>query len=389
MNSNRLIPLEACRGIASIIVLLSHFLLAFYPEEIGLLPQNRNDSSLIGHWYFLFFNGAGAVSLFFVLSGFVLIKKYFESKDLIALRVSFFKRLPRLSGPVAITTIASYFLFEHNFYYFYSAAEISNSAWLASYGFSGWSQNFAPSLFEALTQGVTTFLTGNASYNPNLWTMKPEFMGSLVVFMLGAFICLVFSFQSLLIGFTFFSLWALGSYPYLLPFFCGTFLCAFLEVNNIKLKLPVALLFLSVGLYFLGFSIPEKDYIWLSRDDLPNLVKNNLQIMLHSLGASLVIFSTLRSRQIYYFLNGKIWFYLGRLSFPLYLVHTIVICSFSSFLYLNIIEINFYFDFNFHILLLSTLFFSLLLSIPLMFFDEFWIKFINSIIRQSSSESKI
>jgi peptidoglycan/LPS O-acetylase OafA/YrhL len=55
MSSSRLIPLEATRGIAALIVVVHHFFLGFAPQVTGLLPELRTPSSIIGNWYYVFF----------------------------------------------------------------------------------------------------------------------------------------------------------------------------------------------------------------------------------------------------------------------------------------------------------------------------------------------
>lgn len=190
-STNRLIPLEASRGIAATIVLAHHFLLAFFPVV---------EPRIIGRWYYVFVNGTGAVHFFFVLSGFVLCWAYFRTGEISRLKEGFIKRWPRLAAPVLITTITSFSLFYFNFYYFENAGKLSQSVWLSTFG-GALKPDFHPSLFEAIKQGLTTFITGDPNYNINLWTMKPEFMGSMVVFTTAAFISLVLSYQFLLISF--------------------------------------------------------------------------------------------------------------------------------------------------------------------------------------------
>jgi peptidoglycan/LPS O-acetylase OafA/YrhL len=106
--NRRLIPLEATRGIAAIIVLIHHFYLAFMPLK---------KEAMEGHWYYIFFNGTGAVYFFFVLSGFVLCWSYFHTGNLNLLKVALFKRLPRLAAPVLITTCTSFMLFYFGLYF--------------------------------------------------------------------------------------------------------------------------------------------------------------------------------------------------------------------------------------------------------------------------------
>ncbi len=380
-TSHRLIPLEASRGVAAIIVLMHHFFLGFAPWITGFLPAAKNDSSLIGHWYFVFFNGNGAVNFFFVLSGFVLCWGYFKTGEVRKLKIAFLKRLPRLMAPVLITVLISYLLFRFGLYYFYEASKISGSPWLATFAYAGWTPEFQPSLLKAMAQGITPFVTDNASYNTNLWTMKPEFIGSIAVFMLGAFISLVLSFRYLFIGFILFSIWALSAYNYLFPFVVGIFLSAVLVKHELKVRLPIALSLITLGLYLLGYSIPEQHYLWVSYIS-HSAWADNSQVILNSLGAGLVIISIMCNLQIYASINGRFCNYLGQLSFPLYLVHTLVICSLSSFVYLFLKHQDYSNKMILIALLGLTFAASLLAAIPLVYFDKFWLKLTNQVFKK-------
>lgn len=306
----------------------------------------------------------------------------FKTGDIQNLKIAFLKRLPRLITPVLITVLVSYFLFHFGLYYFYEASKISGSPWLAAFAYAGWTPEFQPSLYKAVIQGVTTFITGDASYNSVLWTMKPEFIGSIVVFMLGAFISLVLSFERLFISFILFSAWALSVYSYLCPFVVGIFLSAALVKNECRMRLPIASLLIVIGLYLLGYSIPEKNYLWVTYITYPDMLVKNIQIVLNSLGAGLVIFSIMSNVQIYASLNGRFCNYLGQLSFPLYLVHTLVICSLGSFLFLYLKHQDYPNQMMMLGLLGLTFAASILAAIPLIFFDQFWLSLINKIAKR-------
>src|ERR1700720_3687849 len=64
------IPLEALRAIAALVVVLNHSLDGFLPRYSGLDYAHAEDR-LQGSIVFLFINVAGAVCLFFVLSGYI------------------------------------------------------------------------------------------------------------------------------------------------------------------------------------------------------------------------------------------------------------------------------------------------------------------------------
>lgn len=364
---NRLIPLEASRGVAACIVIAHHFFLGFVPSY---------EPSIIGRWYYVFVNGTGAVHFFFTLSGFVLCWAYFKTGDINRLKEGFFKRWPRLAAPVLVTTIISFFLFYFGLYYFDHAAKITGSPWLSSFG-GALRPDFHPNLYEAVKQGLTTFVTGDANYNINLWTMKPEFMGSMIVFITAAFISLALSFQYLLISFLLLSLWALGIYSDIFPFIAGIFLSASLAKHQPKIKTPIAILTIVLGIFLLGYAIPDKNYLWFKYLNNFKIEPVKIEIITHAIGSSLIIFAIMTNSRTYEFLNNRFCNYLGVFSFPLYLVHTLVICSFASYAYLLFNQLGYSQNF-----LLTTLFFltftvSILASIPLVIFDKFWLNLVN------------
>ena len=386
MSSTRLIPLEATRGIAALIVIVHHFFLGFAPQVTGLLPELRTPSSIIGNWYYVFFSGDAAVNFFFVLSGFVLCWSYFHSRDHASLKRSVIKRWPRLAGPVLITTLVSYCLFKLGAYHFSEAALLTKSPWLGTFALSGWTPEFTPNIFKAIIQGMTTFFSGDATYNSNLWTMRPEFLGSLVVFLLGALVVSIFSLQYVILLAPLFLVWALGTNMYFFPFVLGLFLAAWMADSSKTrtMGLAIALVFVAVGLYLLGYEIAAKDYAWTVLIKHPVLLVSNIKVVFHSVGAALIIYAVMQSPKIFQLLNGRVGFYLGKLSFPLYLVHTLIICSVSSmsFLYWSGLQ-----DSTVNILWATfgvTVICSVLAAIPLAFFDAFWVKNVNTWVKRFS-----
>lgn len=365
--TDRLIPLEASRGIAAVIVLAHHFFMSFIPPF---------EPSIIGRWYYVFVNGTGAVHFFFVLSGFVLCWAYFKTGDVNKLREGFFKRWPRLAAPVLITTISSFFLFYFGLYYFEGASKISESEWLSKFGFA-LKPDFHPNLYQAIAQGLNTFITGDANYNINLWTMKPEFMGSMVVFITAAFISLVLSFEYLLISFFLLSLWALGIYGDIFPFIAGIFLSAGLTKYQPKIKTPLAIFAIVLGIFLLGYAIPDKNYLWFKYLNYFQIAPFKIEIIAHAIGSSLIIFAIMTNSKVYEFLNNRFCKYLGIFSFPLYLVHTLVICSFASYVYLLFNQSGYAQNLALVALFGLTFVVSILASIPLVIFDKFWLNLIN------------
>lgn len=385
MNHQRLIPLEAMRGLAAIVVLVHHVLLGFAPYISGLLPQARDTSSFVGKWYFFLFNGTSSVTFFFTLSGFVLCWSYFNSGDKSHLLKAFFKRWPRLAGLVLITSLSSYLIFKLGFYYYEPASVISKSTWLFNFGCptpycaDGWATRLEPSLLDAFTQGLTTFFTGNSTYNTNLWTMKLEFIGSIVVFLIAAFISQILSFNHLITASIIFLIWALSINPYLVPFIAGIFLSAIVAKYKTKIGLHLAISMIIFGVYLLSYLVPEKDFAWVGLIQYPTLIADNIRIIINTIASVLIILSIMTNDLIFNQINGRFFSFLGKLSFPLYLVHTLVICSISSFGFITMNHYGYKDELILILTFLITLSSSIIISLPLIYMDNFWLKKINHI----------
>jgi peptidoglycan/LPS O-acetylase OafA/YrhL len=387
MNSNsettgtkRLVPLEAFRGLAAMVVLISHFFLGFAPYVTGVFKGMRNDSSLVGSPFFVVFNGAAAVAFFFTLSGFVLSWSYFNDPDPRRLKLAFLKRYPRLVGLVVLTNILSYLLFKFDLYYFLPASELSKSNWLATFTNSGWTTEFKPSFVGAVSQGFTTFFTGKVYYNTNLWTMKEEFFGSLYVYMLASFIVVVLGSRYLLIAGLLFVTATMFYSHAMMPFVVGVFFCAFCVQKKPQLSYFNALIVIGVSLYLMGFREPIKSYAWLGflKGVAPHLVETLIQ----TLGSCGLILAVISNQRVFNSLNGRLFALIGKLSFPLYLIHTLVICSISSFAFLMLAKQGFTANQVLALAFAVTIAVSVVVSVILFKFDDWWVSRVNAFAKK-------
>ena len=76
---SKLVQLEALRGLAAFVVVAWHFLWAFDPARIGIVDGFDKSAGMLGSVSFASIDGPAAVTLFFVLSGFVLPLGFFRS----------------------------------------------------------------------------------------------------------------------------------------------------------------------------------------------------------------------------------------------------------------------------------------------------------------------
>ena len=114
ITKSRLTYLDGLRGISALIVVFSHIILLFYPSlYTGNISTNHGLD--IENWYAfslinIITNGDFMVCIFFVLSGYVLGKKYRFNNQVEELISGIYKRYIRLVIPVLSTVLGVYLL---------------------------------------------------------------------------------------------------------------------------------------------------------------------------------------------------------------------------------------------------------------------------------------
>lgn len=330
-QSDKLESLESLRGIAAGVVVTAHCLLAFYPQFFASMYDGPKPSAFqvnAGPW-FIFFNGPAAVLIFFVLSGFVLTRRYFLQADARVLLAPAIKRWPRLMGLVVVSTTVSATLLTTLPDYTIRVAEITGSSWLYGAGVGGL-QGRSPSFADALLQGsLLTFFRGDSYYNASLWTMWWEFTGSFIVFL---FAFLVTKVRMGVIGpaavmVVFLTLAALWS-PYISAFVIGSSLSYLLAKKPIALPTSAGLALVAFGVLALGFH----PYGWLGLDPLAKAGGTvGSYIWIAAATALMIAFTACEpiSRAI------GIFAWLGRISFALYVIHLAMIAHVGCLVYLS------------------------------------------------------
>lgn len=353
--------MEGLRGIAALVVVVWHSTLAFAPERSGILKGFDHSSSWMGKPWFVLINGTGAVGLFFVLSGFVLTVSAIRQADNRVIYRGLLKRWPRLALPVVISTVASWLLFRLGLYHFTEAAHVSNSPWLAAFGYAK-EIPAERTLIDAVAQGVfLTFWRGDAYFNSSLWTMHFEMIGSLIVFA-GAIVLNMFRRSNWICGLVIAGMF-LGAYlssPWYVCFVIG-FMISLIAHRIPPLNPTLTAVLVLAGIYLLGFSKPIGYYSWLFWANF---------IIVNGVGSAILIIAILQIN-VSQSLN-RICLMLGELSFPIYLMHLLVIMSLGSSIYVSYGTVAAF---------ASVMFFSILTSIPLIWINKNWLRLINSVGR--------
>lgn len=366
MQPNKLFHLECARGIASVAVIFHHFVLAFLP---GLKAPFWKGGLQLTPLY-LPINGQASVTFFFILSGFVLSYRFYLEPSPQRLTFSVLKRFPRLWAPATLSLLAGLLVVLHAGDWHLDVSEVSGSKWLQHFAYANFPENFTPSLRDALEQSFRLFfLEGQEYYNSNLWTMRIEFFGSLIVFAL-LYMVMLFKLRHpgfitaahgvLILAFA-------VVMPHFVAFTLGSLIAYWRSrVNFVALASP---LILAGFLVIAGVSFMVS--IWPAT----------------TVGSFFLLLYLLSSRKAHERLSGPVGEWLGKFSFPLYLVHTLIILSLSSFVYLQLINAGLPLALVLGLTLMATLIAATICAVPFVFFDQYWVKGLNRLFRGFANQT--
>ena len=335
-QDRRIIRLEACRGLAALIVVAYHLIGTFKPVFLDTASRSI---------FYVFINGTTAVVFFFVLSGFVLSIRFFENPIASHMAVAAFKRLPRLALLTTIITSGSAMLWIFGFYRFGDPARL-----LA---------DFQPSIIGALKEGVwLTFLRGDSHYDSSLWTMAHEFRGSLLVFAMAPFLVFVLNRKLVLAALLFAIVIFHYADQYMIFFISGMAIAYYRAAICRVARAPLTIVLLGAGLYLLSYRVSE------------GKTPSTMLIFGWTAGASFLIAAVLQSKVAERLLDNKMGAALGALSFPIYLVHVPIIWSLGSYVY----ALG---DHAIATAMLVSTVSTFLISWPLAAIDSAWVRFLN------------
>lgn len=359
----RLLPLEAMRGIAAIVVVAHHFGLAFVPAASGRYAQMEGLTWLVDSPLFVLINGPAAVSVFFVLSGFVLTRGAFDRREPWDLFRAGAKRWPRLAGPTLLAALISYVIYAAGLYRFEEAGKLARSPdlYTSFFALKSASSYYSAdrSLVGALGEGLFTFFTGAATYNVVFWTLKFELLGSAFAFVLCGLlrrrVALGLPFAVLLLG-----------VPFVGAMVAGTLLAS---IPRQRQSPPSWLLgFASIaGILLLSASAQSSFRLW-----------SDWAVLLNTVGALLLVSAMVWSDSAAGLFSGRASWVLGQLSFPIYLAHVPVLTSIASYSYIALVERG-----NHDIVVLAGTAAALTVGcVPptylLWRFDRWWVRAVNS-----------
>jgi len=335
-EKQKLKHIEGIRGLAAIIVVLHHYTLAFYPAlNFGDTSQahigNGSLELLMANTPInLIYNGGFAVCIFFILSGYVLSNSYHQTNNPKILIQYAIKRYFRLLVPVSASIIIAYVFIKIGFMHNSNLGAVTKTNdWLSTaFDHDRGILAVIKNIF------VDVFFFKDNQYNPVLWTMTYELIGSFLIF---AFLLLIHPFKykmSLFIGLILVLFFTDNNFY--AAFILGVVLNKYVmqqqaEDNVMVIPKWLLVLILFVGIYFcsypLAIDVNHTIYGFITFSFLLNYE------FYHVIGSFIVMFVILHSEKLKTILSGKTMRYIGKISFSFYLLHFIILCSFSCYLF--------------------------------------------------------
>lgn len=300
--------LDGLRGWAALIVVLYHTLHGFLSTATHTFD---------GIAFRFVTDGALAVSIFFVLSGFALSVGFFETGDRGAVVMAALRRYPRLTIPILASSLVAWALLSVGLMANRDVAPILNNVgWLGSF------YTFPPALDHVMRFALWNVyfdFRGGDVYNAVLWTMATELYGSIMVF------ALLYTvgdrrWRGPVYGVAAVVLWAHGG-P-LLAFLFGMALADLFASPGFR-RLRGAAWAPAVGTALMVAGVAKSTLLPTDFNDACSM----------AVVATMVVAGPVVARAVARVFEGALSRALGRLSFPVYLIHLMVLCSLSSWFY--------------------------------------------------------
>lgn len=326
--------LEGLRGLAALTVVLAHAFYVYFPyltsrrePYTGAVAKTVLDETLHRMPFNLLFIADAAVILFFVLSGYVLMIKFFRKQDVVEIQSAAVRRYIRLMLPAGVSI--------------FFAWAILSLGWMGNHlvgvlDVSGWPISYYPekkTLWDAVASAVWyTPFRGDSYFNGPLWSIQVEFLGSMLLFASFA----LFGRSSLVLTALFFIFVAKmmtgnsATILYYLAILSGSLLHGVTE--KLKSRPWVSLALAIAGLVVLTVD-NSGQYEWLLRYPVPNLdpfiadFNTNKLLFWQTIGATAIVAGTIGSPSFARMVGSKIPEYLGKISYAMYLLHMPLIMS--------------------------------------------------------------
>lgn len=331
MDSKRIAWLDGIKGLACIGVMWHHFTLAFLPllysdDFSSLYTASDMDKKLQQSPFLFWINGNYMVMLFLTISGIVLCKKVAELEDSGTLPEIIIKRYYRLMLPFVPMAVITYVFIKCGWFGNYEASLISGSTWLATCCTN--QMSFLQFICETL---AGAWFAGSV-LSSVLWMMPALFKGTFLVIILSIISWKAKPWKALLIYVFLAGAMALYS-PLYAPLCLGVaFYICYQNYGQWFGMKYIGILSLIIGCFLGGYPTgvqPTNVYRYLNF--LPEFI--DTRSLWHMGGAILTIYGVACLPIAQKFLSGKFAIFLGKISYSVYLWHSFILCTVSSYVY--------------------------------------------------------
>jgi peptidoglycan/LPS O-acetylase OafA/YrhL len=351
VTPERQMHLESVRGLAALVVVFNHLVLAFYPQMRNWMNRPEVSAAVPGPLRPLAapplnvtHNGAFAVAVFFVLSGFVLSYSFFRAdgveKRSASLASAAVRRYFRLVLPILASVLVAYTLLRLGALHHRQLADFLHGqpGWVPSEDdwWIGGQWNVEPRFLSALREalyGVFFSFDPQRTYSAVLWTMGIELAGSFFVY---SFLALFGSLRNRWVIYLIAGglLAALGSL-HMLAFLAGmavsdAYAASERRQSGAARSRRWELLRAYGGLALCAAGLCAGAMWW---DGTFSVHVPARPAML--LGATMLITGSAVSPLVRKMLNRRPFVFLGKVSFSMYLLHLLVLFSVAAWLYLR------------------------------------------------------
>ena len=335
----RILYLDGLRGLLALVVFFHHFLYIYFPEVIfgGTYSEFSLNTGYSGlKWIALtpaniFFNPGFAIHFFFLLSGYVQTRAFYQSGNLLFIQRSLLKRYLRLALPVLCTVLLVFCA--HKFQLLRKELipnNILNADWLKSLLPNTLS---FPQVFK---EGLLSCFQRNSRYYQVLWTMPTELANSYLVLLLVLALHQLRHQTLLVLVVMAIQFFILKEY-YSIAFVTGMLL-ARLNAEETQFaffckKIWARLLFLVAGLYFGSYPFTGFQGAVLHSIYAPSsFFETYPHIISYFVGTTFLFLFLLQSERLQNFLSLTVFLFYGRISFMLYLLHFLVLLTVTPLL---------------------------------------------------------
>lgn len=317
-----LIFIDGLRGFFALFVIFSHYSVLFY----HIIPSGFRHSS-------------ATVCGFFIVTGFVMTCNFWKNRDRTRLTYAALRRYIRLTAVPLASIICSYLLLKHNLFIRDEIAPYTDSPQIVQSFL-----RFTPHFWDAVKEGLWGMYFAYDqvnSYNAVLWTMKYELKGSILLL---AFLALFGNIRRReWIYLCFIIIFIDTIYP---TFIFGAILSDMMysaegekyrEFLANKSFLPWIALIVGVFFYFYALDF---NFVLYEKLNFSIFAKMNIRVepFYHVLGSVLVVFAIFRLECLQRIFSHRFFTTVGKYSFSLYAMHSILLLSFGSLAYLKIMD---------------------------------------------------